>query len=85
VATERVESLTKQQFKRLRLYFAQMPPENAFAIDGVEETARDEGMVLLEVRDSLNRVLETAVSYHITDLETEPVTLEEVFLAYYGD
>ncbi|MCB8944876.1 MAG: ABC transporter ATP-binding protein [Ardenticatenaceae bacterium] len=85
VATERVESLTKQQFKRLRLHFAQMPPENAFALDGVTETAREEGMVLLEVRDNLNKVLETAVSYHVTDLETEPVTLEEVFLAYYGD
>jgi ABC-2 type transport system ATP-binding protein len=85
VATERVESLTKQQFKRLRLYFEQMPPENAFALDGVEEAARVEGMVLLEVRDNLNAVLATAVSYHVTDLETEPVTLEEVFLAYYGD
>jgi ABC-2 type transport system ATP-binding protein len=85
VTTERVESLTKQQFKRLRLYFEQMPPENAFALDGVEEAARDEGMVLLEVRDNLNAVLATAVSYHVTDLETEPVTLEEVFLAYYGD
>jgi ABC-2 type transport system ATP-binding protein len=85
VATERVESLTKQQFKRLRLYFDQMPPENAFDAEGVEETARDEGMVLLEVRDNLNEVLTTAVSYHVTDLETEPVTLEEVFLAYYGD
>jgi hypothetical protein len=42
-------------------------------------------MVLLEVRDNLNAVLATAVSYHVTDLETEPVTLEEVFLAYYGD
>ena len=63
VATERVESLTKQQFKRLRLYFDQMPPENAFDAEGVEETARDEAMVLLEVRDNLNEVLATAVSY----------------------
>lgn len=85
VATERVENLTKQQFKRLRLHFEQMPPENAFVVTGATETARDEGTVLLEVRENLNKVLETAVSYHVTDLETEPVTLEEVFLAYYGD
>jgi ABC-2 type transport system ATP-binding protein len=84
VATERVENLMRQQFKRLRLHFEQMPPESAFAMDGVDETARGEGMVLLEVRENLNKVLETAVSYHVTDLETEPVTLEEVFLAYYG-
>jgi ABC-2 type transport system ATP-binding protein len=85
VATERVENLTRQQFKRLRLHFAQMPPAEAFVLEGVTESARDEGMVLLEVRENLNAVLQTAVAYHVTNLETEPVTLEEVFLAYYGD
>jgi len=84
VATERVETLTKQQFKRLRLSFATMPPADAFAIDGVTETARDEQSVTLEIRENLNGVLSTAVTYNVLDMDTIPVTLEEVFLAYYG-
>ncbi len=84
VATERIEDLMKQQLKRLRLSFSSMPPAAAFGQEGVTEIERDGQTVLLEVRDNLNAVLETAVSYHITNIETESVSLEEVFLAYYG-
>lgn len=84
VATERVETLIKQQFKRLRLSFGALPPADAFALDGVTETARDEQSVTLEIRENLNGVLRTAVTYHVLDIDTIPVTLEEVFLAYYG-
>ena len=84
VKTERVETLTKQQFKRLQLTLAQQPAVDAFAFDGVIETARNEHEVMLEVRQNLNAVMETAVSYGIVDMELHPVTLEEIFLAYYG-
>lgn len=84
VATERIEDLMRQQLKRLRLSFSSMPPAVAFGQDGVTEIERDGQTVLLEVRDNLNAVLETAVTYHITNIETESVSLEEVFLAYYG-
>lgn len=84
VKTERVETLTRQQFKRLRLNFAQMPPTDAFALEGVTETARDDHAVMLEVRQNLNQVLATAVAYQVVDMEMPPVTLEEIFLAYYG-
>ncbi len=84
VATERVEDLMRQQFKRLRLSFATMPPADAFAQEGVTEIARDETGVLLEIRENLNGVMETAVNYQISNIETETVSLEEIFLAYYG-
>lgn len=84
VATERVETLTKQQFKRLRLAFASPPPADAFVLDGVAEMTRDEQSVTLEIRENLNSVLSTAVTYNVLDIDTIPVTLEEVFLAYYG-
>ncbi len=84
VKTERVETLMKQQFKRLQLSFAQMPPAGTFDFDGVTESARDAHSVMLEVRQNLNSVLETAVSYNVTDMDMPPVTLEEIFLAYYG-
>jgi ABC-2 type transport system ATP-binding protein len=83
IKTERVETLTKQQFKRLHLTLRQPPPLDAFTLDGVTETLRNERTVHLEVRDNLDQVMETAVSYGIEDIETPPVTLEEIFLAFY--
>lgn len=84
VATERVEDLVAQQLKRLRLSFAEMPSADAFALDGVTEIERDDQSVLLEIRDNLNAVMATGINYTITNIETETVTLEEIFLAYYG-
>jgi ABC-2 type transport system ATP-binding protein len=84
IKTERVETLTKQQFKRLHLTLRQSPPVDAFAMDGVKETGREGQIVMLEIRQGLDRVMEIAVPYGIEDLDTLPVTLEEIFLAFYN-
>jgi ABC-2 type transport system ATP-binding protein len=84
VATKRVDDLTQQHFKRVRFTFASMPPADAFAWDGVTETARDDSSVTLEIHQHLAKVMEMAVSFGINDIETIPVTLEEIFLAYYS-
>jgi ABC-2 type transport system ATP-binding protein len=84
VATERVQDLTRQQFKRIRFSFANMPPADAFAQYEVTETARDEQGITLEVYERLDEVMATAASFGILDVETIPVSLEEIFLAYYG-
>lgn len=84
VTVERVETLIKQQFHRLRLTFAETPPAGAFDMPGVVETGRIDHEVTLEVHENLNAALAAAVEYGVTGIETRPVTLEEVFLAYYG-
>jgi ABC-2 type transport system ATP-binding protein len=84
VATERVEDLTTQHFKRIRVNFANMPPAGAFTQDGVVEIGRDEGCITLEIHTHLDQIMEKAASFGITDIETIPVSLEEIFLAYYG-
>ena len=83
VKTERVETLTKRQFKRVHFEFQNLPPADAFAFDGVTETGRDSQTVMLEVRGSFQRVIETAMPYGIDDIDTPPVTLEEIFLEFY--
>jgi ABC-2 type transport system ATP-binding protein len=83
VQTERVETLTQQQFKRLRLTLRQPPGPDTFALEGVTELGRAGHSVRLEVRQGLERVLAAALPLGIDDLETTPVTLEEIFLAYY--
>jgi ABC-2 type transport system ATP-binding protein len=84
VTTERVEDLTRQHFKRIRFSFATMPQADAFTQLEVRETARDEQSITLEIYERLDRVMETAVSFGIIDIETIPVSLEEIFLAFYG-
>jgi ABC-2 type transport system ATP-binding protein len=83
IKTERVEILTRQQFKRLRLTLRQTPPSGAFALAGVTEIGRDGPRVTLEIRQGLDGVLASALPYGVDDLETIPVTLEEIFLALY--
>jgi ABC-2 type transport system ATP-binding protein len=84
VTTQRVHDLITQQFKRVRFQFATPPPADAFTQDGVTVTARDEQTITLEIYEGLDKVMETAVHFGITDIETIPVSLEEIFLAYYG-
>ncbi len=84
IKTERVETLTRQQFKRLHLTLRRPPPADAFDIQGVTETGRDGATVRLEIRQGLDQVMETAVPFGIEDIDTQPVTLEEIFLAFYN-
>jgi ABC-2 type transport system ATP-binding protein len=83
VAVERVETLVRGQFHRLRLRLERMAPPGAFDLDGVREVGRTGRSVTLEIRQNLNQVLSRAVSYGVLDLEDRPFSLEEVFLAYY--
>jgi ABC-2 type transport system ATP-binding protein len=83
-AVERVDSLIKQQFRRYRIVLERAPGEDVFAFPGVTILDRHERSLTVEVRQNLQALLEAALSYGIVDLEAQPVTLEEVFLAYYG-
>lgn len=80
-----VDALTTQPFHRLRFAFKEPIPEDAFSYPGVTEEGRIDREIQLEVRENLEAVLEEALRYGIADIETHPVTLEEVFLAYYGE
>lgn len=84
VATERVTTLMSQNFTRVRFRFAAPPPANAFTRDGVTVLDRDDGQLLVEIRDGLDQAMSEAAGYGIVAIETIPVSLEEIFLAYYG-
>jgi ABC-2 type transport system ATP-binding protein len=84
IKVERIDALTAQPFQRIKLRFDEMPEENAFSFEGVKILGRDGNAVLLEVRDNLPSVMRAAADYEVADIETQPVTLEEVFMAYYG-
>lgn len=84
VATQRVEDLIGQRIKRISLSFGELPPAGLFDIDGVKELERTERSVMLEVQENLAQVLNLAAQHDIHDIETHSVSLEEIFLTYYG-
>jgi ABC-2 type transport system ATP-binding protein len=84
IAVERVSDLVRQNFRRVRVRFASPPSPEALEIDGIRLIGQHDGLFDYEIRSGLNDFLRQAVNYGVEDLETLPVTLEEVFLAYYG-
>jgi ABC-2 type transport system ATP-binding protein len=84
IKTEKVETLTAQQFKRLEIFFRKSPPENAFVIEGVKEISRQGNRILFEVGQNLGPLMEKAAAHGIEDIETKAVSLEEIFLAFYS-
>jgi len=83
IKIDHVETLTKQQFKRLRIRFRKIPDDDAFNMNGINETERDGPLITLEIAEGMEQFMEAAVPYGIEDIETLPVSLEEIFLAYY--
>lgn len=84
IQTSTVDALTKQAFKRLRLTLREMPSAEIFsAINGVTETARRDNEIDLEVRHNIDQVMQQALNFGLVDLDVLPVTLEEIFLAFY--
>lgn len=84
VTTQRVEELVAQRVSRIHMTFAILPPADAFKIEGVTELSRSDRSVMLEVQENLPQVLATAAENDIRDIETMNVSLEEIFLTYYG-
>jgi ABC-2 type transport system ATP-binding protein len=84
VATERVEDLMHSQLHRMTMRFAQMPPQGLFDRQGARELGRTDQSATIEITDDMNGVLSLAVQYGVQELETHQVSLEEVFMEYYG-
>jgi len=82
--TEKISTLIIQQLKRLEINFKKEPPHDELAIEGVKELSRDGNLILFEVSQHLDKLMEKAVPYGIIEIETKPVSLEEIFLAFYG-
>jgi ABC-2 type transport system ATP-binding protein len=86
-----VQELKHLAPRRMRLSFRQHIPADAFAnIEGVSEVrvrddaASEDRVVELMVRSHLDEVVRIASRYDVTDLYSEDVSLEDIFLGYYG-
>ena len=89
VAVQNVRELLISQFKRIRLQFAEPVPPVVFEMDGIRlmdgsPSNEPRTRYTFEVREGLDRFLQTAVQFTVTDIETLDLSLEEVFLSFYG-
>lgn len=85
VQTDSVSSLVHQQFTRLQLQLKSLPHQDAFAIDGVKELERNGNMVTLEITRNMSETMRIAASFEIQDIQTLPVTLDDIFMVLYSD
>jgi ABC-2 type transport system ATP-binding protein len=84
VATQRVEELFASRLNRLTLIFSELPPGGTFDMEGVTVLDQSGQSITLEVRENLPKILAAAAQYNIQDIETHNVSLEEIFLDFYG-
>ncbi|MCF6343187.1 MAG: ABC transporter ATP-binding protein [Devosiaceae bacterium] len=85
VKTDSVHSLIEQQFKRFRIFFTSEPPIDAFSLNGVSEIARQDKWITLEIASNMVQFMQQAASYGIEEIESLPVTLDEIFMSLYSD
>jgi ABC-2 type transport system ATP-binding protein len=84
IAVQRVADLIKRKFRRLRLTLEHEPAAALFELDGVQEIDRFDNTITLQIHNGLQAVMQAALNCGLRDLEELPVTLEEIFMAYYG-
>lgn len=86
LAVERVADLKTRALRRLELRFAAPVPADAFAsLAGIRDLTVDGPVVGCTVVGSVDALFKVAAAFELLDVSTTEPTLEEIFLAYYGD
>lgn len=84
MAVERIDDLIGRRFRRLHLTFAEAPPAGLWEREGVQVIRRQGLQLVVEISRDLPGFWQAAAPYGIVDVETENLSLEDVFLSYYG-
>jgi ABC-2 type transport system ATP-binding protein len=86
IRVERVDALRDLSHHRVELTFAGPVPAAEFeAISGVSEVSAQDHMLRMLVTGPIAPVVKVAARYELADLVSREPTLEEIFLAEYGN
>lgn len=85
VRVERVDALIGRRFRRLKLQMATPAPQELFAQEGVRLLEKSHDTFTVEISQNMDAFLAALAPFGILDIESEHLSLEEVFLSYYGD
>ena len=86
VAVERIADLRARAIRRLEIEFCREIPAHAFArVPGIRDVVVDGAVLRCTVLGSMDPVFKAANVYEIRTVSSTEPSLEEVFLAYYGE
>ncbi|MFA5890547.1 MAG: ABC transporter ATP-binding protein [Actinomycetota bacterium] len=85
-AVEEIADLKARSVRNVEIHFASPIPSDAFAnLPGVHDVSAAGGIVRLAVAGSVDAVIKVAARHEVVDIFSHEPTLEEIFLAFYGD
>jgi ABC-2 type transport system ATP-binding protein len=86
VATENVAALKARSLRSLEIRFGEDVDERAFAaVPGLEIVALEKRLLKGRLKGEMDALLKTASRFTISDFKSQEPSLEEIFLAYYGN
>ena len=86
VAVERIADLRARAIRRLEIEFCREIPADAFAgVPGIRDVVVEGAVLRCTVLGSMDPVFKAANVYEIRTVSSTEPSLEEVFLAYYGE
>jgi len=86
VAVERIADLRARAIRKLEIGFgATVTPEAFAAIEGIRDVTVEDAVLRCTVIGSMDPVMKAANRFEIRALSSVEPSLEEVFLAYYGE
>jgi ABC-2 type transport system ATP-binding protein len=79
------EQLVNMKLRRYRIRFRKaVPPVEVINLAGVTLIDQpNENEIILQIEGEVDQLIKTLASYPVSDLQSEHLSLEEVFLAYY--
>jgi ABC-2 type transport system ATP-binding protein len=86
LAVEAVTDLKGRAIRRLEIRFAGPVPADAFAgVPGIRDLHVDDSVLRCTVSGSVDALVKAAARYPVHDVTSQETSLEEIFLAYYGE
>ena len=84
VAVEEVQVLRKRRIQRIRIDFAETIDARSFSsLTNVRIVQCEKNLIYLEVTGEADAVVKAAAEYHVTSIESEHSSLEDIFMTYY--
>ena len=85
VTVEDIGDLRAKELRSLEIHFARPVPASTFAsLDGVREVDAEGDHLRITVTGALDPVIKAAAAYEVIDLVSHEQSLEDIFLAFYG-
>lgn len=85
IAVEPVAKLLGRSVRRLEVTFDDEIPAGTFRLSGVEELEREDHTVRLNVTGDPDILIKALAHYHVSDIRSEQLDLEDVLLPYFHE